>query len=79
MPPVTARTMCFPATDAILLPCAIDGSWKTFAYKYFPVPFGVKFFVEYLEPIEAKDCDINTITKILHDKVEQKINEFRGC
>ena len=73
------KTLLKYAPDAIIVPAAIDGSWKTFAYKYFPVPFGIKIFVEYLDPIDAKDCDISTITQILHDKVERKINEFRGC
>lgn len=72
------KTLLKYAPDAIIVPAAIDGSWKTFAYKYFPVPFGIELFAEYLDPIDAKDCDVNTITKILHDMVERKINEFRG-
>lgn len=71
------KTLIKYAPDALLVPVAIDGSWKTFAYNYFPVPFGVKIFVEYLSPIEAKDCDINTITETLHKLVEDKIKEFR--
>ena len=72
------KTLLKYAPDAIIVPVAIDGSWKTFAYKYFPVPFGIKLFAEYLDPINAKDCDINTITETLHDLVDDKIKEFRG-
>lgn len=72
------KTLLKYAPDALIVPVAVDGSWKTFAYSYFPIPFGVKFFVEYMTPIEAKDCNIETITQELHDMVNDKINEFRG-
>ncbi|MGI6680933.1 MAG: lysophospholipid acyltransferase family protein [Bdellovibrionota bacterium] len=72
------KTLLKQAKDAVILPVAVDGSWKTFAYSYFPIPFGVKLFVEYLEPIEPKDYDISNITSVLHAKIENKIKEFRG-
>lgn len=72
------KTLIKYAPSALILPAAIDGSWKTFAYKYFPVPFGINFFLEYLPPIEAKDCNLDTITTELHDMIDKKIKEFRG-
>ncbi len=72
------KTLIKYTPSALIVPVAIDGSWKTFAYKYFPVPFGIDFFAEYFPPIEAKDCNLETITKELHDMIDKKINEWRN-
>ena len=72
--------------DAIVVPVAITGSWELFRYKLRPIPFGVRFSLRVLDPVEREGRDEKgvmeeaerRIREVVHGPGFQARDEFRA-
>jgi len=55
--------------SALVVPVAIRGSWEMVRYNLLPVPFGVKFELRVLDPIEPQGKNPERLLEEIHDKI----------
>lgn len=69
------------APEAIVLPVAIDGSWKFTCNKRGPIPFGVRVSLRVGKPIERDGKSTEEMVQECEDRVRQMLREIRadGC
>jgi 1-acyl-sn-glycerol-3-phosphate acyltransferase len=53
--PAGASTLLKGADEMAVVPTVIDGSWRVFQDKMFPIPFGIRVKVYFGKPIERTD------------------------
>lgn len=63
--------------SALIVPAVIDGSWKIFRHKCWPVPFGVRVQIKILNPIEASEYDIKELPAVLENIVRSELDLMR--
>lgn len=68
------KTLLQHAPSALVVPVAISGSWKLLKYKLKPIPFGVKYKTQILEPIEPSQLSADEIVQ----KAEEQIRKALG-
>jgi 1-acyl-sn-glycerol-3-phosphate acyltransferase len=68
------KTLLQYAPSAVVVPVAISGSWELLKYKLKPIPFGVKYKTEILEPIEPSNFSADEIVQ----KAEEQIRKALG-
>lgn len=64
--------------DMMVVPTAIDGSWKIMANKMWPVPFGTKMQVKFFEPISQDGRPPFEILKESRALIEGTLEEWRA-
>lgn len=75
--PSGLKTLFQYAPDAIVLPVAIDGSWKFTCYKRGPVPFGVDVSLRAGKPIVREGKSTEELVQECEDAVRRMLLEIR--
>lgn len=67
--------------DAIIIPVAINGTWKLLKNNFLPVPYGVRVEVEALEPIDLRyvSNDHKSLLELIEKNIYQKVKNTSQC
>ncbi|MBA4303884.1 MAG: 1-acyl-sn-glycerol-3-phosphate acyltransferase [Sphingobacteriaceae bacterium] len=57
------KTILQHIPEAVVVPIAIENSWKLVRYKFWPIPFGISLRWTMLEPIACKGLDGEEVTR----------------
>lgn len=60
--------------SAIVVPVAIDGSWKLMRYRMRPVPFGVRVTCKALAPIDREEYSVKELVGIVEQRIRDALS-----
>ncbi len=68
------KTILQHLPDAVVVPIAIENSWKLVKYKFWPIPFGVPLRWTMLEPIPCTGLDGEEVTRRVEAAIAAHMN-----
>jgi len=63
------------APSALIVPVAVENSWKIMKDKMFPVPFGLTLKFTVLEPVEINEFPENELTSVLEARIRSIVEK----
>ena len=58
-----------------MVPVAISGSWELLKYKLKPLPFGVKYQTQVLDPIEPAKYSADEIVQMAESRIRKALGQ----
>ncbi|HAS38896.1 MAG TPA: 1-acyl-sn-glycerol-3-phosphate acyltransferase [Microscillaceae bacterium] len=69
------KTLLQHAPSALVVPVAISGSWELLKYKLKPLPFGVKYQTQVLDPIEPSQYSADEIVQMAESRIRKAMGQ----